>query len=425
MSRRVVVTGLGLLSPAGEGPGAHLEALLAGRSAVGGLSRIDPGPLPFRAAGQVEGFKPARYLDNRKNLKLMTRAVRLGMAAAHLAMEDAALAAGDVEPVRFAIFVGAPHAYGESKDLVPALEVSTIGGALDLVAFGREGLPNVSPLWLLKGLSNNVLGFTSLRYKAMGPNANLSAGAAGGLQAVGAGHAAILSGRADVALCGGYDSLVCLEALTGYGRLGLLSTADRAPETSSRPFDRDRDGFVPSEGGAFVVLEAAERAAARNARAYGEVCGAADACDAFDAIRPEPEGRGLALAARAALEGAGVGPEDLALVVAHASGTRDGDLAEARALQGVLAGRAGEVPVTAPMGLLGHTVAASGAFGLAAALLLRAADRAAPTANLDTPDPDCDLCHVVGEPAQLEDGKALVQATGLGGQASAVVVGRA
>ena len=233
MSRRVLVTGLGLLSPAGEGRDAHLAALLSGRSAVGPLTRLDAGPLPVHAAGQVEGFKPALYVDNRKNLKLMSQAVRLGVAAAHLAMEDAGLAAGDVEPVRFAIFVGAPHAYGESKDLVPALEVSTRGGELDLVAFGRDGLPNVNPLWLLKGLSNNVLGFTSLRYKAMGPNANLSAHAAGGLQAVVAGHAAIRSGRADVALCGGYDSLVCLEALTGYGRLGLLSTADRAPETAS------------------------------------------------------------------------------------------------------------------------------------------------------------------------------------------------
>ncbi len=426
MSRRVVVSGLGLLSPLGEGPDAHREAWLSGRSYAGPLALPEAEALPFVAAAEVSDFKPGRYVKPRKNLKVMTRAVRLGVAAAHLAMEDAGLSEGDVEPVRFAIYVGAPHAYGESRDLVPALERATEGGELDMQAFGRDGLPLVNPLWLLKGLSNNVLGFSSQRYRAMGPNANFSGQAAGALQALVAGLAAIRAGRADVALCGGYDSLLCLEALTGYGRLGLLSTADRPPETASRPFDRARDGFVPSEGGAFLVLEEASRARARGARILGEVRGGGEGADAFHPAAAQPEGRGLAVAAHAALRSAAASPADLAFVVADAAGTRAGDLAEALALRTLLGEQADAVPVTAPKGAVGQTVAASGALSAAAALLQLEAGLVAPTANLDDPDPACALCHVRGEPRpprETANPLALVQAAALGGQAAALLLG--
>ena len=326
MSPRVVVTGLGLLSPLGEGPEAHSEGFLAGRSAVGPLTLLDPGPFPFRAAGEVRDFVPRKHIDQRKSLKLMTRAVRLGMSAAHMAVEDSGLDPASVEPVRFGIFVGAPHAYGEPEDLLPALEVATKDGEFDLVAFGRAGLPIVNPLWLLKGLSNNVLGFTSLRYGAMGPNANLSGSGAGGAQAIGEGWRAIADGRADVALCGGYDSLVSVEGLTGYGRLGLLTTAERPPHTASRPFDAARDGFAPAEGGAFVMLETLDRAASRGARIYGEIVGAGDGADAFDPAAPDPRARGLVVAARSALRAAGASPADVAFQHSFAAESdADGD----------------------------------------------------------------------------------------------------
>lgn len=434
MTRRAVVTGVGLISPLGFGRHAHAEGWASGRSFVGPMTLLDPGPLPFRAAGQVPGFKARDWVDNRKNLKIMTRPVRLGVAGAHMAMVDAGLptgahpaegAAAAVDPIRFAMFVGAPHAHGEAKDLLPALERATASGEFDAVAFGRDGLPLVHPLWLLKGLSNNVLGFSSQRYKAMGPNSNLSGSGAGGAQGIGEGLRAIRDDRADLALCGGYDCLVSVEGITGYGRLGLLTTDDTGPpEQSCRPFDVARSGFAPAEGACFLVLEELEHARARGVEILGEIVGAGDGMDAHDPASPHPEGRGLVSATRAALRSAGVGPDEVALVVAHASGSVAFDPVEARAIRRILGDRADVVPVTAPKGAMGHTVAASGAFGACAALFALAQGAVPPTANLDNPDPDCDLLHVRGTPAPPAAGRlALVQAAGLGGQATTLAVG--
>ena len=434
MSRRVAVTGVGPIGPLGFGRDAHIEGWLSGRSFVGPLTRLDLGPLPFRTAGEVQEFKARDWVDNRKNLKIMTRAVRLGIAGAHLAMQDAGLdleeVRGELDPVRFAVFVGAPHAFGEAKDLIPALDLSTATGSLDLVTLGSEGLDLVHPLWLLKGLSNNVLGFTSQRYGAMGPNANLSGSGAGGAQAVGEGMRAVRDGRADVALCGGYDCLLTLEGLTGHGRLGLLTHSDRPAHEACRPFDRHRDGFAPAEGACFFVLEELDRARRRGVEILGEVLGAGDGMDAYDPASPHPQGRGLVSASRAALRSAGVGPGDLAFVVAHASGSVSSDPVEARALHTILGDRVELVPVTAPKGAMGHTVAASGAFGAAAALLALDAGRIPPTANLEEPGPGCDLRHVRGTPAPIEASSAggrlaLVHAAGLGGQATGLVIGPA
>ncbi len=436
MTRRAVVTGIGLISPLGAGRQAHQDGWASGRSFVGPITRLDPGPLPFRAAGEVREFKARDWVDNRKNLKLMTRPVRLGVAGAHMAMVDAGLPTGAqdpapgeagpiVDPIRFALFVGAPHAHGEAKDLLPALERSTASGEFDLVKFGAEGLPLVHPLWLLKGLSNNVLGFSSQRYKAMGPNSNLSGSGAGGAQAIGEGLRAIRDDRADIALCGGYDCLLTVEGLTGYGRLGLLTTQqDRPPEQACRPFDKARDGFAPAEGACFFVVEELEHARARGATVFGEIAGVGDGMDAHHPDSPHPEGRGLLSASRAALRSAGAGPDEVAMVVAHASGSVAFDPVEAVAIRSILGdARAEQVPVTAPKGAMGHTVAASGAFNAAAALLALQAGAVPPTANLEDPDPACRIRHVQGEPVPLANGRlALVHSAGLGGQATSLAI---
>lgn len=435
MTRRAVVTGIGLISPLGIGRAAHWDGWSSGRSFVGPLTRLDPGPLPFRAAGEIRDFKARDWVDNRKNLKIMTRPVRLGVAGAHMAMLDAGIEAGatdgaphGIDPIRFAMFVGAPQAHGEAKDLLPALDRSTVSGDFDAVAFGEHGLPLVHPLWLLKGLSNNVLGFTSQRYKAMGPNSNLSGSGAGGAQAIGEGMRAIRDDRADLALCGGYDCIVNVEGLTGYGRLGLLTTdPDRPPEASCRPFDAGRSGFAPAEGACFFVVEELDHARARGATILGEVAGAGDGMDAHDPASPHPEGRGLVSSSRAALRSAGAGPDEVALLVAHASGSVAFDPVEARAIRTILGDRrTEEVPVTAPKGAMGHTVAASGAFNAAAAVMALHAAVAPPTANLEDPDAACALRHVMEVPAPLAAGRlALVHAAGLGGQATSLAIGEA
>jgi len=407
----------------GTGRQAFAAALLDGRS---GLRRreVEPGdPLPVRVEAPAMGFNPRRMPGQRKNLKFMSRAVRLGMGAAFDALQDASVAPGDVHAPRFGAFVGAGLAGGAGHDLEPALEASVVDGELDLVAFAQEGLPLVNPLWLLKGLSNNVLGFISAHFDMKGPNLNICNSGVSGLQAIGEAAQAIRDDRADVCLAGGYDSLLDPAILALYARLGLLSAATD-PALAGRPYHEERDGFVPGEGGAFVVVEELARARERGAKVWGHVLGYGSADGAHDLAGPEPNGRGLQGAASRALREAGVPPVDTGLVVSHASGSRRYDAVEACAIARLLGPARDRIPVTAPKSTLGHTVAASGAFG-AITLLVALDERRLPaTTRLTRVGSDCPLRHVTtaGEPyARAPHG--LVLSAGLGGQHAALYLG--
>lgn len=424
MSRRVpVITGIGIVSPLGTGREAFAEALLAGRSGIVARPGASGDPIPCKVHAAAVGFEPGRMPGQRKNLKLMSRAVQIGLGAAIQAMEDAGLPPGAVEPARLGAYVGAPTGFGDGSELQPALAVATRTGAFDLASFAREGLPLINPLWLVRSLANNVLGFASAQFRMMGPNLNICNSGVGGLQAIGEAAQAIRDDRADVCLAGGYDSIVDPQVMALFSRMELL-TSNPDPATASRPYHAQRDGFVPAEGGAFFVLEEAGRARARGARCWGQVLGYGTVNNAFDLAAPGEDGHGIMESASLALREAGVPPVEVGLVVAHASGSVRYDPLEADVLRRLLGPARDRIPVTAPKSMLGHTVAASGAFGVATLLVALTSRLVPPTLNLDEVAPGCALHHVRGVAAPYgRRPHGLVLAGGTGGQHAALYVG--
>jgi 3-oxoacyl-[acyl-carrier-protein] synthase II len=423
MSRRVVITGIGMVTPLGLTAADTWSELLAGTCGLGPIAGFDASGLPTRVAGEVKKFRARDYIENVKNLKVMTPAVQFGMAAVKLAFDEAKLGGAGIDPERFGIAVGAGQATGESHDLVPAIEASTSGdGSFDIVKFGREGLAAINPLWLLRGLSNNVLGFASARLDAQGWNTNICTSGAAGLMAIGDAAVAVATGRADVVVAGGYDANVSPEAILRHSRLGLLTSANDAGGAASRPFDLRRDGFVPADGAAFMVIEALDHAWARKADIIAEVLGYGVSNDAWRLLDPDPAGAGLARAMSAALADAEVPPGAVRAVFAHGTSNPRYDRSETLAIKTALGEHAKKVPVPAIKGALGHTIAASGAITAAAAALAARDGKIPPTLHLEERDPDCDLDHVTQGSRAIAAGPILINASGLGGQNASLVL---
>ena len=422
MSRRVVVTGIGMITPLGLTAAETWSRLIAGDTGLGPIASFDVSRLPTRVGGEIKGFRAKDYVDNVKNLKVMTPMVQYGIAASKTALDDAKLLP-DVEPERFGIATGAGHASGDPSALVAAIEQSATGDHFDLAKFGREGIPIINPLWLLRGLSNNVLGFASAQFNAQGWNTNLQNSGASGLMAVGDAAVAIANDRADVMLAGGYDALCSAEAIIRHARLGLLTASNERGAKASRPFDLGRDGFVPADGSAFLVLEALEHAHRRGAKPIAEVLGYGCGNDTWRLMDPHPQGEGLARAMTAALADAAISPETVRAVFAHGTSNPAYDRSETLAIKAALGGASVRVAVPAIKGALGHPIAASGAIA-AACGVLAVRDRKVPrTLNLETRDPECDLDHVVTGSQEILAGPVMVNASGLGGLNASLVLG--
>ncbi|HVO30160.1 MAG TPA: beta-ketoacyl synthase N-terminal-like domain-containing protein, partial [bacterium] len=310
-----------------------------------------------------------------------------------------------------------------SADLIPAIEASVrADGTFDLVKFGREGLGMINPLWLLRGLSNNVLGFGSARLDAQGWNTNLSTSGAAGLMAIGDAAVAIASGRADVVIAGGYDANVSPEAIVRLARLGLTTTKNEDGARASRPFDARRDGIVPADGATFLVLEALDHAWARKADVLGEIAGYGATDDAWRLLDPDPAGGGITRAMRAAIHDAELAPDRVRAVFAHGVSNPRYDKAETAGIKGALGEHAKRIPVPAIKGALGHTIAASGAIAAAAAVFAVREGRVPPTLHLEERDPDCDLDHAAAGARRIEPGPVVVNASGLGGINASLVI---
>lgn len=420
--REVWITGVGAVSSIGIGIEAMWASLLAGETGAGPLDDESAHAVGCGTGARIQGFRARKFIENRKSLKLMTRPVQLGVSAARMAYESAGLSPDSIDAERLGIFVGAGQAFADRKELTYALDHCREGDDVDMVKFGDEGLGMIHPLWLLRGLSNNVLGFVSLEYQAQGINNNYANSGISGTQAIVAAFDAIAEGFADAAFAGGYDTQLNEECLVGYGRLGLLCDG----ETQHRPFDRGRSGMVPSEGASFLMLEAAEHARARGARPIAVLSGGSTASDAFGVADPDPEGTKLRLAVEWALESAGLGAGDIDAIFAHGAASVRFDHVEAEVYRGVLGDRASEVPVTADKAALGHTVAAGGALSAGIAAWAMREQTVPHIATLDDVDADCEgLNYVTQAPQRGSYAHALVTSAGLGGQAAALVVSRA
>ena len=395
MKRRVVVTGLGVVTPFGCDVESLRQALRAGRSAGQLMTGIE-GTTGAVSGAPVPGFTARDHVDP-KSLRLMAPAVAFGVAAAQLAAADSGLAFDALDPVRLGGFVGSRGHSSDRQDLLPAVRRATDAGVFRMDIFGAEGLPLVHPMWLLKGLANNVLYFVSLKYNAQGMNNNISMGGVAGTMAIGEAFHTIQRGHVDVAIAGGYDSALDLDRLEMFASSTLV-TKSTDPARASRPFDRRRDGFLPAEGAGFLILESRESAQGRGAKIYGEVLGYGSAGPASSIRSLGPSAGGFSRALSEALADAGGVTPDA--VFTHGLATPASDLEETQALKTVFGARAQSIPAPALKSMLGNTFAASGAIEAAAALLAMQDGAAPPTINLTEPDEACDLDYVAGSSAR-------------------------
>ncbi|MCD6404681.1 MAG: beta-ketoacyl-[acyl-carrier-protein] synthase family protein, partial [Planctomycetes bacterium] len=336
MRRRLVITGIGIVSPLGLSAEDHFNALVSGTCAIAPISLFEAGDFPAGFAAEVKGFRANKFVKNRKSIKIMARDIRLAVAAAALAAKDAGISDGTGDPELFGVSIGAGLIPTELDELAAAVSVSLDGqGHFDLAKYGREGLANLFPLWLLKYLPNMLNSHISIENDAQGPNNCITSGNASGLLAIGEAARVIERGQADIMLAGGAESKIHPLSLVRLHMQGKLSTAGDLAEKGPQPFCKNRSGLVVGEAGAIVVIEEAGHAAARGARIYAEVTGFGSSCGGHLANDLDAGALAATYAMQAALGDARLNAADVDAVFADASGLPE-DAAEATAIAGVL-----------------------------------------------------------------------------------------
>jgi 3-oxoacyl-[acyl-carrier-protein] synthase II len=399
----VAVTGLGLVSPLAVGNAQNWEALLAGRNGVGPITRFDASPFTCRIAAEVKGFDPSLFID-KKEIKKMDTFIHYAMGAAHFAMEDSGLPVNDQNRDRVAVVIG-----------------SGIGGLPLIEKTSRAFVEShdnpkvISPFFITGLIVNEAAGNISIKYGMKGPNLATVTACTTGAHAVGEAYRKIQYGEADSAIAGGAESVMTPLAVGGFAVMRALSTRNDDPEHASRPFDRDRDGFVIGEGAGLVILEEMEAAKKRGAPIYCELVGYGLSGDAFHIAAPSEDGDGPARVMRIALEDAGINPEDVDYINAHGTSTPAGDRIETMAIKMVFGAHAKKLAVSSTKSMTGHLLGAAGGLESAICALAVRDQVMPPTTNYETPDPECDLDYV---PNQARPGPiryAISNSFGFGG----------
>ncbi|MEU6809341.1 beta-ketoacyl-[acyl-carrier-protein] synthase family protein [Streptomyces sp. NPDC046831] len=407
--RRVVVTGLGPVTPVGVGAKAFHVGQLEGRSAVRPISRFDASGLPVRIAGEVD--LPEELRLERRDETITDRVTHLAAAAAELALQDAGLELESTDRDRVGVVLG-----------------TGCGGAGSIrdnaAAWALKGAGAVGARFIPMAMSNSAAAFLAIRYGLGGPVTTTVTACAGGADALATAHQMIASGEADVVLAGGAEAPLTELLVSGFARMKALSARNDEPERASRPFAADRAGFVLGEGAAVLVLESSDHARARGAEPMAVLRGYGRTSDAHHIVAPRPDGSAAARAVTAAIRSAGITPEEVSHINAHGTGTVLNDAAEAAALKAALGSVAGRVPVTATKSLTGHTLGAAGAIEAVAAVQALMYQVVPPTANLDHPDPAVGLDVVTGEPRDTEVSVVLSNSFAFGGHNVVLALGR-
>ena len=413
LSRRAVVTGLGAVTPIGNDAPTFWTNLLAGVNGGGPITSFDASKFDVRIAAEVKNFDPTVAMD-RKMARRMSRFIHFGVAAAKEAVEDSGL---DFEtwPI-------------ERRDRVGVV-INTGGGGMEQVTEGADvlrerGPGQVSPFAIPALSGSMAAALVSMKYGLTGPVMTQVAACASGVIAFQDALRLIRTGECDVVLAGGSEAPLLPIAFAALGNMGALSKRNDDPQHASRPFDRDRDGFVFGEGAGICVVESAAHALARGANIQAEVIGAALTADAFHISAPEPTGRGAALAMTRALRDAGITPDEVDYIVAHGTSTPLNDVTETRAIKAAFGDYAYRVPISSPKSMIGHMLGAAGA---AAAITAVGAIREGwipPTANLEHPDPECDLDYVPRVKRKVKVDTAIINGFGFGGQNAVAVFRR-
>ena len=407
---RVVITGIGVMSPLGHTAAESWDSLLNGRSGIGPITQFDASEFPCRIAGEVKDFRPQDYMDFREARRI-SRASQLAIAAARMALADAGLPEPVPDGERTGVLIGTG---------VGGFEVADT----NMVILRSKGFSRVSPFAMTGFLPNMPSHHVSLLAQAFGPISTVTAACATGTQAIGEGVEMIRRGVADRVLAGGVEGLIHEAAIAGFGAMRALSTAfNDAPHRASRPFDRDRDGFILSEGAGVVILERLELALARQATIYAEVMGHASSSDAYHVAAQDPEAAGAVRAMKWALDDAGLSPDEVDHINAHGTSTPMNDVSETTAIKTLFGSRAYEIPVSSNKSLLGHAMGGAGAIEAIFAALTIKEGIIPPTWNYETADPDCDLDYVPNAPRSATVRTVLSNSFGLGGQNACLVLG--
>ncbi len=410
--RRVVITGVGLVTPVGLDPDSTWQALVAGESGAGPITQFDASDQDVRFACQVKAFDPEAYMD-RKEVRRTDRFVQFALATAAQAVDASGIEepVAALDPERVGVIVG-----------------SGIGGLTTLeeqhVRMLDRGPGRVSPFFIPMFIADMAAGLISMRYGVKGPNYATVSACSSSAHAVGLAYRSIRTGEADIMITGGTEATVTPLAVAGFAAMKALSTRNDDPQSASRPFDLHRDGFVMGEGSGMLVLETLEHARARGAEIVAELAGFGQSADAYHMTAPAPRGAGAQVAMRAALADAGLAPEDVSYINAHGTSTPQNDVTETEAVKEVFGGRAYDLVVGSTKSMTGHTLGAAGAIETAISALVCRNGLIPPTINFEERDPECDLDYAHGGPVERPVAAAISNSFGFGGHNVSLAVRR-
>lgn len=408
--RRVVVTGVGLITPLGTGTEKSWENLLDGRSGIRKITQFDATHFPCRVAGEVPDFEINQFIEI-KEQKKMDRFIHFAFAAAKMAVEDSGLKITKDNADRIGVLVG-----------------SGIGGLSAIEHYHtillEKGPKRISPFFIPMLIINLAAGQISIHFGAKGPNSAVATACASGTHSIGDAFKIIKRGEADAMISGGTEAVITPLAVGGFSSMKALSTRNNEPEKASRPFDRDRDGFVMGEGAGIMVLEDMEHALSRGAKIYAEITGYGMTGDAYHITSPPPEGEGAARCMRASLKDANIHPEEIEYINAHGTSTKYGDELETQAIKSVFGKHAYKFAVSSTKSMTGHLLgAAGGVEGVICALSIFN-KIIPPTINLENPDPECDLDYVPDKARAMDINMAMSNSFGFGGTNACIIFKR-
>jgi 3-oxoacyl-[acyl-carrier-protein] synthase II len=410
VSRRVVVTGIGLVSSVGIGTGANWDALLGGRSGIGRISRFDVSNFATQIAGEVKGFDPHQFIE-KKDVKKMDIFIQYAIAASQFAMDDSGLTITPAIADRVGVYIA-----------------SGIGGFSTIEREHRallEGGPRrISPFFIPSAIINLASGQVSIRFGARGPNSATCTACSASAHAIGDAFEIIVRGDADAMIAGGSEAAITPMGVGGFGAMRALSTRNDDPERASRPFDRDRDGFIIGEGSGVVILEALDLALARGARIYAELVGYGMSADAFHITAPSEDGDGAVRVMRQCLKRAGIGPDAVNYINAHGTSTPYNDKLETLAIKKTFGDHATALAISSTKSMTGHLLGAAGGLEAGITALAVHTQQVPPTINLDHADPECDLDYVPHSARPMAIEYALSNSFGFGGTNAALLLKR-
>lgn len=410
MARRVVVTGVGLVTPLGTGVAKTWDGLCAGRSGVGPITRFDAGDFPVQIAAEVDDFNVEDYMEA-KQAKHLDLFVQYALGAAQMALDDSGFVVTEQNATRVGSIVGCG-----------------LGGLPTIEKYNKicmeQGPKRITPFFIPMVIPNMGAGQISIFHKTKGPNMSITTACAAGTHAVGEAYRSIARGDCDVAFTGGSESVICPLAVGGFNSMKALSKRNDDPEHASRPFDKDRNGFIIAEGGGILILEELEHAKARGAKIYAEMAGYGLSGDGYHIAAPPEDGNGAMRCMQMALNDAKMNLTDIDYINAHGTSTPLNDVVETRAIKGVFGDHARKLAISSTKSMTGHMLGGAGGIESVFSALSLHHQIAPPTANLENPDPECDLDYIPGSARQMSMRAVMSNSFGFGGTNAVIIMKR-